>query len=552
MKKKICLISANCQGAYLKALLGHHAEFKKENEIHYFVNYESQKIPTDLLKKTDLLIYQPLRENWGQHSVKYLLATVPTEALSLSVNYLTFPIYWPTFVPEPRNKVSDVYPFGPFPYGDRFVVDMLSKDYSTLEILDKIYSPDYFNSFDIKTVIKHYKATQTKIETRRSQKMLSYIMNNYKDIKLFETYNHPARPLCVYQVNDILKQLGYNAYSDSQYPDLPYLKINQQPIHPYITDALNLKFSATENTSYNIWGKPHNYKSYMKAYIDWDLEQIGDDAGGVRNSKNQKIHKLNDKIGKIISPDQPSQIVFIHIPKTAGTSLNQMFDEAFPDLTLPHYNGSSLLIGDKLRRKKPIIRGHFHYCLISSLVPDLKLITFLRNPIDLTLSSFEFMKAHPETWLGKLAQGSILDFLNDANVGVHASNLQTRMLGSEIDSLKIYADYVNHKISYDEYIANYDKLNKYQVDEKVLTRAKARLENFMHVGFTDTFADDCSVLFTKLGVDCPAIKHSNKTPLKFNKRNSYSTTVIETISKMNEYDMQLWEYAKKVRKQGKI
>jgi len=43
--KNICVISANCQGAYIKALLDFHPEFSRDFDCHYFVNYEKAVIP---------------------------------------------------------------------------------------------------------------------------------------------------------------------------------------------------------------------------------------------------------------------------------------------------------------------------------------------------------------------------------------------------------------------------------------------------------------------------------------------------------------------------
>ena len=84
--KNICVISANCQGAYIKALLDFHPEFSRDFDCHYFVNYEKAVIPETLLQNSDLLIYQPLSEKWGEVSEKYLLETVPGKCRKVRIS----------------------------------------------------------------------------------------------------------------------------------------------------------------------------------------------------------------------------------------------------------------------------------------------------------------------------------------------------------------------------------------------------------------------------------------------------------------------------------
>ncbi len=66
MDKKICIISANCQGAYIEVLLKQHPKFSQDFEVFYFVNYLKQTVPEELLKKADLLIYQPLGSHYTE------------------------------------------------------------------------------------------------------------------------------------------------------------------------------------------------------------------------------------------------------------------------------------------------------------------------------------------------------------------------------------------------------------------------------------------------------------------------------------------------------
>jgi len=188
--KKICIISANCQGAYIKALLQASEEFVSDYDIYYFVNYKREVVPEELLGKCDLLIYHPLGKNWGHLSSEYLLSRIPPRCRTLSISYLTFPIYWVFYTQDPRNRPTEKFPFGPFPYGDEFILKKIEMGYDTQKIIEEYLNPEKIFGFkDLQQVINKYIVQQKEIETRKDQKLLDFIINNYKEVKLFESYN---------------------------------------------------------------------------------------------------------------------------------------------------------------------------------------------------------------------------------------------------------------------------------------------------------------------------------------------------------------------------
>jgi hypothetical protein len=561
-EKAVCVISANCQGAYIKALLERHAGFAPDFDVHYFVNYQKESVPAELLARCDLLIYQPLGANWGELSNDALRAAVPASCRRLSINYLTFTPYWPSFAGDPRNEPTERYPFGPFPYGDKWVIDRVQAGEPAARIAAAWASREYADSIDFDAVIDDYVETQRQIEQRRDQKLLDWIMDNFRATKLFETYNHPSQPLCIRQVDDLLQMLGYRALEGAEQLPLEYLKVNQQPIHPQVARALDLGFEAAPDTLYRIWGKPMPFARYAAAYAGWNVADIGSDLDGNANDNPQELFEKPAPqrapgFAKRLASVQPAaegrpQIIFVHIPKTAGTSLNEMLDEALGGDAAPHYNATMLLMKDTERRNRALIRGHIHYDICATLNPHQRVFTFLRDPVDRTISAFEFMKAHPETWLGKLAQGSIAEFLDHTYVAQSIADLQTRMLGSTIDSRRLYAQLVQGKLTREQYLEKFQQFALAPPDEECLARAKERLGAMLHVGFTESFTEDCERLFAKLELPCPAVRQSNRTPSAYRKRDSYKEEEIELIRRMNRFDTELYTYARELRAGGQI
>lgn len=257
-------------------MMNMHPRFSEEYEIHYFVNYQKQKIPEELYPTCELLIYQPLGKIWDDLCSEVLLSRMPAGCRTISFNYLTFPVYWPFFAQDSRNIRDETYPFGQFPYGDSLVLELKEQGTSDDEILERYFDETYVKSkFDPDSVLEEYIRIQKDLEDRRDQKLLDYVLANYRTSKLFETFNHPTRQLCIYQTNDLLRILGYDPIDEDRVPDLSYLQRNQQPIHPVVASSLGLEFDCDSESIYNAWSVPLTFREYSEAYVRWDTGAIG-------------------------------------------------------------------------------------------------------------------------------------------------------------------------------------------------------------------------------------------------------------------------------------
>ena len=134
-------------------------------------------------------------------------------------------------------------------------------------------------------------------------------------------------------------------------------------------------------------------------------------------------------------------LLFLHIPKTAGTTLKTMISN--------NYNSSEILDAyehtewengfQKLDNKEEIklIQGHFRFGYHKFIEPfSAKYFTFLRNPVDLTISHYSHLvrSTNPEHKKRIKGINSLKEF-----AGIHSSyNIQTRILSGvyNIDEFK--------------------------------------------------------------------------------------------------------------------
>ena len=105
-------------------------------------------------------------------------------------------------------------------------------------------------------------------------------------------------------------------------------------------------------------------------------------------------------------PTQP--LIFIHVPKTAGTSVRTIFEQWFPDRLYRHYFNRPAnalprkldLSSDEFAGTPPVIYGHFNRHRgfgIEAYYPEVRqFICILRDPLDLHVSTYFFILRTPQ------------------------------------------------------------------------------------------------------------------------------------------------------------
>jgi len=114
----------------------------------------------------------------------------------------------------------------------------------------------------------------------------------------------------------------------------------------------------------------------------------------------------------------PQPLFFLHIPKTAGTTLNKVLDDNLsPDNILDLYTDEQhAAIGDVTYEEiaeYSLVRGHIFISdfkdILDGPVP-FRVFTFLRDPIERVISEFYFLKRWPKSHLHK--------YLNEKNISL--------------------------------------------------------------------------------------------------------------------------------------
>jgi len=214
-------------------------------------------------------------------------------------------------------------------------------------------------------------------------------------------------------------------------------------------------------------------------------------------------------------------LVYIHVGKTAGTSLRGVLADAFgPGKCSPPFVQSYMTAQEAQHyRDYRVICGHISRADQLRWFPDRSVITILREPIDRCLSFIGYVKSlSPESSV----------------VAADAHRLPVLAL---VETEEAQRDLNNTMVR---------KLGGHMIDgptdlPKLLECAKQTLIEALWVGRQHVIGTDLTRLASLLGVQL-GVRHDNITPDK----PSYHAQPPELLNRLyalNGYDLQLWTWA---------
>lgn len=236
-------------------------------------------------------------------------------------------------------------------------------------------------------------------------------------------------------------------------------------------------------------------------------------------------------------------LMFAHIPKTAGMSIRETLrsqfpvEDVFPGTSWEQLRGKSV---GEIRRYR-LFSGHFRYFVRDFLPSDSITFTFLRDPVDRTLSHLKHLrddaKFHP---LHERASGRELNALMDDPLIVrNCTNIQVGYLSNPPGG--------NSLIIGDRLV---DCAEDDLVGDPDLSAAKRNLDTMDFVGFCDRVEDDLQSLLDRAGLHpVSAIPALNRAAERGN-RIEVNEELREKIAVANCLDLDLYQYARSSRGQS--
>jgi len=214
-------------------------------------------------------------------------------------------------------------------------------------------------------------------------------------------------------------------------------------------------------------------------------------------------------------------MVFIHIGKTAGTSLrNTLIDSFGSDACSPPFVQTYMTADEAARLEKyPIVCGHISRVDQKRWFPARDVLVTLRDPIDRGLSFLHYVRALPAESSQVAAdaqQLSMLDLIETEEAQRNLNNTMVRQLGGHM------LDPADHL-------------------DAMFEAAKETLKGALWVGRQERFQADLGRLSAVLGVTLkPQLANITQGRVP---RERDDADVIRRITELAEYDLELWSWA---------
>jgi hypothetical protein len=223
--------------------------------------------------------------------------------------------------------------------------------------------------------------------------------------------------------------------------------------------------------------------------------------------------------------DTTEALIFLHIPKSAGTTLNRLIEWEYPirqmysvDPVFFRWSRARLwrLPQQRLQRFR-VFKGHMPFGLHEVLPQPATYITVMRGPVERVLSAYFFMKnyvLHPNYWKFRRERWTLEDFVRRSP----RENVQTKMIAG----------------------ADYDA----PCTAETLAKAKENLRYFTVLGLTERFEESLALMKLRFGWRLESYSSFNVTRTRPKKPDLPQST-LNLIAERNRFDIELYECAAK-------
>ena len=217
-------------------------------------------------------------------------------------------------------------------------------------------------------------------------------------------------------------------------------------------------------------------------------------------------------------------IIFLHLPKTAGTTLNRLIEREYPlremysvDPVLYEWSSARLRkLSERRLRRTRIFKGHMLFGLHEVLPQPATYITVLRDPVERVLSAFYFMrshKLHPLYWKLRNEKWTVEEFAQR----YPRNNVQCKIIAN----------------------AHYHS----SCTQEVLDRAIEHLNNhFSVVGLSERFEESLALMKLRFGWQLKSYSSFNVTPDR-PKKGDLPQATLDLIAEKNRFDINLYQHA---------
>ena len=252
-------------------------------------------------------------------------------------------------------------------------------------------------------------------------------------------------------------------------------------------------------------------------------------------------------------PALERRLAFIHLPRTGGTAVQHHLESIVGRANVAREELPADFVGQLADiRSAQIVLGHFFYPVVR-LLPGAAIATVVRDPVERTISVWEFLQWEPRHSDHELiaARGisSIDEFARDGHLAGHVRNNQTQLLGLEYDMETIVAALDAGEIDLEEAHRMAAEAQSPPADDAMLARAKQRLEQMLVIGLTEELPAFVRRLEEAIGLPPgPPLERRNVVPADTvpARDEAYDESTRRGLAELNALDVELYAFAREL------
>ncbi len=245
--RRTIIVSGNCQASFIYKTLVESPILHGEYRLLRFRNFktrEQQPLEMEDFAKCAVLLEQISHQAPPLANKEH----IPADCRVITFPILWMNILWPMEVNDPRNKPTEQYPAGPFPYGDRTILESLDAGDTPEKAARRWLEMNIGEKADLQRYYEINLAKAEQLDQRADIPFGKYVYDNFREKQLFVTRNHPSPPMLRYMRQTIYDALDVPApESDLSWPSGGMGDIHV-PIHPTVAEHFNLRWYDPEST----------------------------------------------------------------------------------------------------------------------------------------------------------------------------------------------------------------------------------------------------------------------------------------------------------------
>jgi hypothetical protein len=260
--------------------------------------------------------------------------------------------------------------------------------------------------------------------------------------------------------------------------------------------------------------------------------------------RNPQVGGANALAGKAL--------LFLHIHKTAGTTLNRIIEREYNPFLVYTIEGGGIewsidhfkRLSERRRAALRVVKGHMSFGLHEFLPQPSTYITFLRDPIERCISSYSYSKGNRFNPFYRRINQEKLNLAQFLTIAPWNNNLQCKAIAG-VDRRDYRPLGLFREITRPGAKAPDPSLDRWS-NAETLRRAKDNLRQYFgFVGLTERFPESLVVLkhlFAWKLSSYSSYRKSRNRP----KRETFDPALLSVVEERNQFDRALYEFGKKM------